>query len=290
MDALKTILSFIFIGLLGFAAAGCAKKSDAPIKITGSTTILPFMEKVRDHYAARGERAIELRSGGSMHGIEDLMAGKCDLAMCSSPISEKLAAESASKGVSLKGFFFAWDMVVPIVHPSNPVKTLTMEQLRGIFSGKIDSWSTVGGTDSPIHVVSRTPASGTGEVWKQVVLGSSRLKEESLFRDSNSGVLAYVAGHPEAIGYVGVSFLNHEVKPLSIDRIPPTADQARQGKYPLARRLYLYANEKDLSPALKSLLVFILSGNGQQIVEESGLIPRDSLPFTKASSSSLLEG
>ncbi len=197
--------------------------------------------------------------------------------MCSSLIPDKLLTDAASKGIQIKGFPFAFDMIVPIVHPSNPINHLSMEQLRSIYAGKIDSWTAVGGRTAPIDLVVRASTSGTGEVWKRIVLRSSRLKEGRIVQNSNSGVLAYVAEHPDAIGYVSFAILNHEVKPLSVNNVAPTTNNAIQNKYPIVRQLSLYVVEKNLSQFLKSLLVFVLGSKGREIAKESGFIPRDAL-------------
>ena len=275
MNFLKITVSGILMAMLCFAPSGCSKKKEPMIRITGSTTILPFMKRVSDIYSGKRKTKIQVGSGGSMKGIKDLIAGKCDVAMCSSPIPDEILAYAVSKGIRIKGFSFAFDMIVPIVHPSNPINNLSIEQLAKIYTGKIDSWAAVGGRAAAIGVVARASTSGTGEVWKRNVLRSSRLKENCIVQHSNSGVLAHVAEHPDAIGYVSFAILNHEVKPLSVNDVAPTTDNANKGRYPVIRQLSLYVDEKKLSYPLKSLIVFVLSDKGRQMAKESGFIPRD---------------
>ena len=235
------------------------------------------MTKVSELYFGKGNAEINIEPGGSKKGIEVLLSGKCDMAMCSAPISAEMLAHAEAKGIQIKGFSFASDMIVPIVHPSNPINNLSLRQLGKIYQGAIESWPIVGGRGLFIDVVARTASSGTGEVWKRVVLGPNRLKTGGIVRNSNSGVLAYVAEHPEAVGYISFSILNYEVKPLSINGVSPTVENAKQRNYPISRQLYLYVDQKALSHRLKSLIVFILSEKGQQLAKESGFIPRDLL-------------
>lgn len=256
---------------------GCSSEKQPKIRVEGSTTILPFMVRVSALYSGKGNAKIQVNSGGSKKGLEALMAEKCDIAMCSSPVPDGLLAHAASKGIRIKGFSFARDMIVPIVHPSNPINNLSLRQLGGIYGGTIGSWSVLGGRTAIIDVVARDQSSGTGEVWQRVVPGSSRTKDICVVKNSNSGVLAYVAEHPEAIGYVSFAILNHEVKPLSINGVAPTVENAKQGIYPISRKLYLYVDEKSFSHDMKSLIVFILSDKGRKIAKESGFIPRDAL-------------
>ena len=168
-------------------------------------------------------------------------------------------------------------MIVPVVHPSNPVDNLSLDQLAAIYQGTVDSWNAVGGRPGKIDVVARAPSSGTRQVWNRVVLKSTPCKEGWAVQDSNSGVLAYVAENPGAIGYISMAILNHEVKALSVDGVAPTVDNAKTGRYPISRELVLYVDDTDLSYPVKSLIVFVLSRHGQQLVRESAFIPQDVL-------------
>ncbi|MCF8144235.1 MAG: phosphate ABC transporter substrate-binding protein [Deltaproteobacteria bacterium] len=277
MCILKSVVSTILVISLCLAPSGCFKKEQPKIRIAGSTTIHPFMIRVSQLYSGQGEVEIQVDSCGSLKGVEALLNGACDVAMCSSPIPADMLANAASKGMQIKGFSFAYDLIVPIGHPSNPINNLSLDQLAGIYQGTIDSWAAVGGNPGKIDVVARAPSSGTREVWNQVVLKSARGREDWVIRDSNSGVLAYVAEHPEAIGYVSLAIVNHEIKVLSVGGVAPTMGTAKARKYPVSRQLYLYVDEKTLSYPVKSLIVFVLSDKGQQIVTETGFIPQNAL-------------
>ena len=277
MQMLKSVAATIMMALLFAGPSGCSKKEPLKIKIAGSTTILPFMVRISEHYSGKGEVEIQVNSCGSLKGVEALLNGTCDVAMCSSPIPPDMIANAASKGMQIKGFPFAHDLIVPIVHPSNPVDSLSLDQLANIYQGTIDSWAGLGGNPGKIDVVARAPSSGTREVWNQVILKSAKGREGRVIQDSNSGVLAYVAEHPQAIGYVSLVIVNHEVKVLSVGGVRPSIDTARDRKYPVSRKLYLYVDEKTLSYPVKSLIVFFLSDQGQQIVTRSGFIPQDAL-------------
>ncbi|MFO7984639.1 MAG: PstS family phosphate ABC transporter substrate-binding protein [Desulfatiglandaceae bacterium] len=277
MNWLKIRTAGILMVFAGLGLVGCTPKEHPEMAIAGSTTILPFMNRISALYEAENSVKIRTSAGGSLTGIKTLIAGKCDLAMCSSPIGATLQTDAQTNGVKLKEISFAHDMIVPIVHPSNPVHNLSLDQLTRIYAGSIPSWAMVGGKPESIEVVTRGPLSGTRRVWNQRVLKAKKLKKEAIGQESNSGVLAYVAEHPNAIGYVSYAILNHEVKPLSINDTAPTVQNAKNGRYPIVRPLYLYVNENALSYDLKSLIVFILSSKGQAIVKESGLIPQDAL-------------
>lgn len=277
MFMLRLIVFPILIIFLCAAPLGCSKKERPKIRIVGSTTILPFMSRVSEYYSAKGDMEIEVDAHGSLKGVEALLAKECDVAMCSSPIPPEIVADAASDGIQIKGFPFAYDLIVPIVHPSNPVSNLSLTQVTRIYQGKIDTWYAVGGRPGKIDVVVRAPSSGTREVWNRVILSASTGNDSGVVQDSNSGVLAYVAEHPEAIGYVSLSIVNPEVKVLSVDGIAPALDPSIAKEYAISRQLYLFTDEKTLSYPLKSLIVFVLSSDGQQLVRESSFIPRDVL-------------
>ena len=277
MDRLKTFAFGAFFFLICWMPQGCTRQEPPEIRITGSTTILPFMTEVSEIYSQKVKAGIQINGGGSMKGIRELIDGKCSIAMSSSPIPAQMLAQAESKGIQLKGFPFADDLIVPIVHPSNPIHNLDLAQLREIYTGIIKFWNIVGWTTKPIEVVARGESSGTGEVWGRVVMGSKGVIPSAVPQNSNSGVLAYVAEHSGAIGYMSHALLNHEVKPLFVNHVAPSRENAKKGKYPISRRLYLYVDEKNLPPYIKSLIVFVLSGKGRQIAEKCGFIPLEPL-------------
>ncbi|MCF8130087.1 MAG: PstS family phosphate ABC transporter substrate-binding protein [Deltaproteobacteria bacterium] len=273
----KSIILTVLIFFVPWMLSGCTTKETPEIRVAGSTTILPFMKKASDAYSQKVNATIQISDGGSMKGIRELIDGKCSIAMSSSPIPMEMLTQAETEGIRIKGFPFAEDVIVPIVHPTNPIHNLELAQLRGIYTGSIKLWNAVGWIAKPIDVVTRGKSSGTGEVWKQVVMKSKGVKPGAVFQNSNSGVLAYVAEHSEAIGYISHALLNHEVRPLFVNSVAPNRENAKEGKYPISRRLYLYVDEKNLPHHVKSLIFFILGSEGRQIAKESGFIPLEPL-------------
>lgn len=265
------LLAVVAIILIG---ARCHEEQKPKIVVHGSTTIHPMLEKVSQAFMKRKKgRYIELRADGSRTGIEDLINGTCDIATSSSPISSQFRKKAQSKGILLKEFIFAYDIIVPIVHPTNPVQNLTINQLKGIFTGSIKSWDQVGGKSATIKPVSRDTTSGTREVWQRTITGTDNTPKEQAVRHTNSEVLACVAKNPNAIGYIGFDYLNNEIKPLSVNGIAPNLKTAKERKYPIYRNLYLYADGKKYNRRLKSFIIYIMSSEGQRIVEKNGYIP-----------------
>ncbi|MBN2080242.1 MAG: PstS family phosphate ABC transporter substrate-binding protein [Spirochaetes bacterium] len=251
---------------------GCRGASEKTIVIRGSTTLEPLLRKAAEAYEKRSKVTISVTGSGSREGIRALIQGECDISDSSTGIETMELARQARAQVGLKAFVIAYDLIVPIVNPKNEVNNLTLEQLKGVFSGTTTSWSALGGRDAPIKLAVRDENSGTATMWKALVSATPPDDTVST-HSSNSGVLHTVAGDPDTIGYVGLSFLNSEVRALKINGVEAGYAEAKSGKYPLKRKLYLYVNEKTIDPAARSFIVFLLSREGQEIVRESGYIP-----------------
>jgi phosphate transport system substrate-binding protein len=263
-----TIVSFIFV-----ISLGCGERAKPTISVCGATTANPIMKMASAKYMQENDVFLNLRSVGSKVGIQALIEGTCDIATSSSQITQAQKEEAELKGIIIKEFIFAYDIIVPVIHPTNPVRDLRMDQLREIFTGSIKSWSEVGGTSDEILVVHRDINSGTREVWERIVINSGSVPRSHVFLHSNSEVLAYVAKHPAAIGYISFGYINNEIKTISINGIKPTLEEAGSWKYPIHRNLYLYVDKKKLSYKVKTFIIYLLSSEGQEIVKESGFIP-----------------
>jgi len=129
----------------------------------------------------------------------------------------------------------------------------------------------LGGADKKIVVVSRDTASGTFEVFDKLVLDEEKVRPDALMQTSNQAVATVVARTPGAIGYVGLGYLSAKVKAIAIDGVAPSKEAVRSGKYPLARSLFMYTNGEP-EGLVKDFINFILSEEGQKLVEEAGYI------------------
>ncbi len=137
------------------------------IDIKGSTTVLPIAMKIKEAYEAQNKDVnITVSGGGSGNGIKALIDGSTDIADASRFIKDKEINLAVQRGIYPVPFAVAYDCIVPVVHPSNPVKNLTIAQLKSIYKGDITNWKDVGGDDEDIVVVGRDSSSGTFEVWK----------------------------------------------------------------------------------------------------------------------------
>jgi phosphate transport system substrate-binding protein len=265
-------LAIISVGVLYFT--GCSKSSGKKVVIKGSTTVLPITQKAAEAYKKKqSDVSISIEGSGSGNGIKALLDSSCDIANSSRNIKDKEKAKAKEKGLEVKEITLAYDMIVPIVHPENPVKNLTMDQLKAIYDGSISNWKELGGKDENIVVISRDTSSGTYEVWHKKVMKKADVRKDALLQASNGAVLSSVAENSKAIGYVGYGYVNEQIQPLTVDNIKGTIENGKSGKFPISRALFMYVNSGKISPEANAFVDYLLSEEGQALVKEAGFIP-----------------
>ena len=248
-------------------------------RLKGSDTCLPVTQREAEIYMSLyPNKEVAVTGGGSGVGIKALMEGTTDIAMSSRNLKfdERIKFEQAGKNIEEE--IIAYDALAVVVHPSNPIVKLTREQLEKIFTGKITNWKEVGGDDRKIIAYSRETSSGTYEFFKESVLKNKNYKSSILSMPATGAVIQSVKQTKGAIGYVGLAYLNHTVKPIAISYdngktfIEPTFENALDKRYPVVRPLFYYY-EKRTNQSAKEFIDFMLSPQGQKIVKETGFIP-----------------
>jgi phosphate transport system substrate-binding protein len=253
-------------------AIGAEKQS---LQIDGSTTVGPIGTAFAEYFMKTyPDIQITVKATGSGDGAAALIDGRCDIAMMSRFMKPDAEFKKAvEKGVYPVAHTIALDAVCVVVHPSNPVKELTTEQVRDIYTGKIKNWKDIGGPDLDIVAITRDTSSGTYEVFHELVMKKQDMAGGIETVNSNPQAQARVKTTKGAIGYVGLGFVD-EVKTLKIDNVLPTKQTIVNGTYPIARPLYLFTNgyPKLGSPAYK-FCTFYLTETGQKIIEEKKFVP-----------------
>jgi len=248
--------------------------SDSKIVIKGSTTVLPITQKAIEAFAkVRKDISISVDGSGSGNGIKALLDGTTDIANSSRSMKDKELDKAKEKGIKIKEITCAYDMIVPITHPSNPVKNLTLDQLKGIYDGSITNWKQVGGADQNIVLISRDTSSGTYEYWNEHVMKKGDVTPKAQLQASNGAIVTTVAGNPKAIGYIGFGYESNTIKVIDVNGVKATIQNGKSGKYPISRKLFMYVNENAYSPAARAFVQFILSPQGQKLVREADYIP-----------------
>jgi phosphate transport system substrate-binding protein len=257
--------------VLCFGAGSLAFAGNVVIK--GSTTVLPIAQKAaEDFMKANPDINISVSGGGSGNGIKAIIDGTTDIADSSRFIKDKEVALATSKGVLPVPHRVALDCVVPVVHPSNPLMDISMAQLKDIYTGKITNWKALGGADKPIVVISRDTSSGTYEVWHKKVLNKEKVTPKALLQASNGAVAQAVAKNKYAMGYIGIGYLNKDVKGLKVDHVEASPTTALNGTYPVSRALFMFTNGWPKGDTL-SFINFVISPKGQKIAQEEGYVP-----------------
>lgn len=265
---LAGITAFVtcFIMMTGISFAG-------ELVLKGSTTVLPIAQKAAEAYMAdHPDVKISLSGGGSGNGIKALIDGTTHIGNASRFIKTKEVETAVNRGVYPVPFRIALDAIIPVVNPSNSISNLTMTQLKDIYLGKIRDWRKVGGAPGKIVVISRDSSSGTFGVWKELVMLKERVVPSALTVPSNGGIVQAIANTPGAIGYIGLGYLNKDLKAITVDGIEGTEENTLNGIYPISRALFMFTNGWPEGDTL-SFLSFILSKKGQELVKDAGSIP-----------------
>jgi phosphate transport system substrate-binding protein len=246
-------------------------------KVKGSDTVLPLAQKEAEVFGKKSGNSVTVIGGGSGVGIAALLEGTTDMAMASRSMKfdEKVKFQEAGKTLVTK--IIAYDALAVVVNPSNPVSKLTRAQLEGIFTGKITNWKQVGGSDLKIIPYSRETSSGTYEFFKEHVLLNKNYANSILSLPATGAIIQSVSQTKGAIGYVGLAYLNKSVKAIhaSFDGklfVEPSLANAVNKTYPIVRPLYFYYDKK-LEVKNAPFVKFVMSAEGQAIVEKVGYVP-----------------
>lgn len=263
----------LIFGLAMFVSAAAIAQS---VKIKGSDTILPIAQEEASVFNKSGKGSVSVTGGGSGVGLAALVDNTTDIAMSSRKIKMEEKMKLTEAGKKVKEVVIGKDALSIIVNPANKVTKLTRQQVEGIFTGKIKNWKDVGGADMNIVVYSRESSSGTFEFFKEHVMSKKNFTSSVLSMPATGAIVQSVAQTAGAIGYIGMAYDNPKVRQLSISYdgttfIEPTRDNAKSGKYPIIRPLYMYYITTAESK-VKPFIDFMLSKEGQNIVDKVGYL------------------
>jgi len=268
---LKNFRRLVF-GLTLFSLVGPTFAAES-IVIKGSTTVLPIAQAALEAYmkANKGVQ-ISLSGAGSGDGIKALIDKTTDIANSSRAIKKEEISLAATKDVKPVAHVVAYDALIPVVHPNNKVKDLSIDQLSQIYQGKITNWKEVGGDDLKIVVISRDSSSGTFESWDHFIMKKTKVTPRAQMMASNGAIVTAIAKNRYAISYLGMGYINKSVKSLQVNGVSGSAQTVLSQQYPLARELYMYTNGEPVGEVAK-FIAFVKGVQGQKIVEKVGFVP-----------------
>ena len=246
-------------------SSGCNKVTEiaaqpVTLRVAGSTAMLPVLTDLGAAFqAAHPNVSVVVYGGGSEIGLQALDEGTADLAA----VSWEIGALTEADG--LRSIPIARDGLTLIVNQKNHVANLTILQLRALYRGETLDWQGVGGSASEPVVISREDGSGDRAAFEVLVMGGQRVTLNALMLPTAQTVADYVAGHPDAIGYVSMAQRDESVRVVPIEGISPSPDGVRSGAYHLNRVLSLVL-PRAASPAAQAFVDFALSPAGQRII------------------------
>jgi phosphate transport system substrate-binding protein len=273
----RTLFVIVILVSLALAGAGhlvLAAQPDQQVSgqvgVAGSTTVQPLAEKLAEAFTAQNpDVQIDVQGGGSSVGVKSAGQGTVNIGT----VSRELAESEKKDFPDLTAYTIALDGIAPVVNPGVQVSGLTKDQLRDIFTGKIKNWKEVGGDDRLITVVSREEGSGTRTAFEELVMGKDNLIVNSaILQPSNGAIRTTISTTPDSIGYLSFGYLDNSLKALPVNGVEPTEANAANGTYPIVRPLLMITKGAP-APAALAWLNYILSPEGQKVVQAEGYLP-----------------
>lgn len=263
-----TMFPAMFLLLSGCGAGGGAR--DTHFIIAGSTSVQPYVEMLAEEFALISpDLMIDVQGGGSSGGIQAAESHAADIGMSSRDLR--------GDELNLWSKVITKDGLAIIIHPENPVDSLTIEEIRGIYSGYYTNWSQVGGKDARIHVIAREEGSGTRGAFEEMVMDGQRISPRSIVQNANGSVRQLVADDPLSIGFISLGLVDvgeRPVKALHINGVEPSRENVINHTYTLFRSFLFVATEEPTGDIVQ-FIDFIMSEKGQALLSAEGLIPPD---------------
>ena len=260
---MKKIVLVLLLSLLALGVVANSAPLNGSIQIIGSTSVQPLAEELAQAFMTKNPWVkIFVQGGGSGAGISAAINGTADIGNSSRRLKPEETAARIHKTIIAK------DGIAMIVHPSNPIKDLTVGQIQQIYLGKISNWKGVGGPDLRIALVNREAGSGTRGAFEEIVMGkmASKMSSKTLVQASTGAVQQTVAVTKEAIGYISLGSLDPKaVKALHVNGVAPTEQNVSNKTYQLWRP-FLMLTKNIPTGVTKAFLDWILSPEGQKIV------------------------
>ena len=266
---LSSIFSKVLVATLLMMLAGMSvvhAKENSRLVLTGSSTVAPLALEMAKRFEKSHPRVrIDVQTGGSSRGVADARAGRADIGMASRSLKQ---SES-----DLFSHTIALDGITIILNKNNPIKSLTNAQIRNIYTGKINNWLSLGGTNTPITVVNKAEGRSTLELFlHHLMLKNSDIKASVIIGDNQQGIKT-VSGNPGAIGYVSVGAAEFEaeygtpIKLLPMGGVEATVEEIKRRRFPLSRPLN-FITKHEPRGLIAQFILFAQSTVVNDLIEE----------------------
>ncbi|WP_410208558.1 phosphate ABC transporter substrate-binding protein [Fusobacterium sp.] len=271
------LTALIFAGTVGFGQI--AQGRSKIVQLKGSDTILNASQAMAEKFMVTNKGArIAVTGGGSGVGISSLINKTTDIAMASRNMKAKEYDQAKAQGINIDEIVVGYDGITIIANKSNPIKDIDDKTLGKVFRGEITNWKELGGEDAEIVVLSRDSSSGTHEFFKEHIIregnanGTQEYGAKTLYMPSNQAIKQEVTNNKNAIGYIGMGYMDDSVEAIKVDGVPATRENVLSKSYPIAREVYWYTT-KERDGVVKDLVDFAVSPDGQAIMQAEGFVP-----------------
>ncbi len=271
-----------------FAGCGSGEERDARkrIQINGSDTEVNLVQSLAETFMEKNPNVrIAVTGGGSGTGIAAIINGQTDIANSSRPMSVSEIEQAERRGVEPLAIVFATDGLAIITHESNPVTSLTIDQISKIYRGEITNWRDVDGPDMNITLYGRQSNSGTYIYFREHIVQADYSRA---MRNMNgtAQIVEAIRSDRSGIGYVGIGYIadseGNVISRINVVDVaaddespaysPLDSENVMTGKYPISRPLYQYTNGMPGGDML-AFIRWELSEEGQRVVAQSGYYP-----------------
>lgn len=237
------------------------------ISTDGSTSMEKVIGFLSEAYMGEHEGIkVTYNPTGSSAGIQAVSEGRCDIGLSSRELNNE-------EKESLDGTIIAIDGIGIVINPNNPINDLSLAQVKDIYTGAIDNWKDIGGTDAPIVCIGREAASGTRDGFEEVTDTKDKCKYNQELT-STGDVVQTVAGNPNAIGYASIASANDSVKLTSIDGVVPSTETIQNGEYKIQRNFWFVTKkDKSLSKAAQEFFDFATGIQADSLITDAGAVP-----------------
>lgn len=276
----KCILSLLVIVFTGSFISGCGnanEKENEYITISGSSALLPLMEKSIEKFNEKySNKEISAQAGGSGSGLAQVLNGAVNIGNSDIPAEEKLNKKLADELVDHKVIAQGFGIVV---NKSIGITSLSSSQIREIFSGKITNWKDIGGPDKDILLIHRPAGSGTGATFERTLLGGDKsLENDSIgvTQDSNGAVLSVIKSNDGAISYLSLVYMNtgdakKSLSVVEIDGVECNKDNIIDGSYKFWSWGHMYT-KGEATGLTKEFIDFVTSPDNSSSIDSLGFI------------------
>ncbi len=267
---LALMVALICLAVSRGHASGPTGSQSPRIVIRGSSTLLPVVKIwVNEYRRTTTATDIDIKATGSSEGIEDLLAGRADIAMASRPITETEISTAKRGGLVFRETVVARMGIAVVINRDNPVSSVMVDKLAEVFSGEIRNWKEIGGPDEMITVVRKT-SGWSPEFFRRRIMGDSEYASESLIVDSKEEIVDEVGKRIWSIGVTGMPDALPALDQIRLMRLTGKTSE-EDSTYALSRPLYFYTTGD--SPTLQSFTEYVLSSEAQDLIVETGLYP-----------------